>query len=128
LRLLEVESREREQAEEIRKLRQERGDLQSKLERAAKAAPTAAGRSRATEQLARRMCTLYKNLEQIGERSCETAMSDESVFCQTAGKSPAEDDFKGVSGGGAGWRRLGGGRGRRSGGGRRRGRSGRRSG
>jgi hypothetical protein len=37
--------------------------LQTQLKRAAKAAPSSGGRSRATEQLAKRMRTLYKNLE-----------------------------------------------------------------
>jgi hypothetical protein len=47
--------------------------LQGQLKRAAKAAPTS-GRSRATEQLARRMRTLYKNLE-IDDRAISDLMA-----------------------------------------------------
>jgi len=52
-----------EAAEELGERENTISTLQSQLKRAAKAAPSAGGRSRATEQLAKRMRTLYKNLE-----------------------------------------------------------------
>jgi hypothetical protein len=51
-----------EAVDDLGQKEEEINSLQSQLKRAAKAAPSG-GRSRATEQLARRMRTLYKNLE-----------------------------------------------------------------
>jgi hypothetical protein len=52
-----------EAASELGEREETIGTLKSQLKRAAKAAPSSGGRSRATEQLAKRMRTLYKNLE-----------------------------------------------------------------
>lgn len=63
-----------EAVEDMNQRESEIHSLQAKLKRAEKSAPTVAGKARATEQLAKRMRTLYKNVS-IDEHALQNIVS-----------------------------------------------------
>jgi hypothetical protein len=81
-----------EAAEELGEREGTINTLQTQLKRAAKAAPSSGGRSRATEQLAKRMRTLYKNLE-FDDR----AISDLIALRDETNRLKSEDAIKRLS-------------------------------